>query len=149
MLKKLLIGLLAVVAIVLSIAARQGSSFDVVRHIDIQATPARIFPLISDPQQWREWSPWASRASVATIDITGASAPVALAMTMTFVKPVPPTSQAGFTLVQQGPVTRVTWRMRGPLTFRTRLIISFIGMELLLGSDLEKGLANLKAAAEK
>jgi hypothetical protein len=46
-------------------------------------------------------------------------------------------------------VTRVTWRIRGPLTLRTRLITSFIGMDILLGSELEKGLAQLKAAAEK
>jgi hypothetical protein len=32
---------------------------------------------------------------------------------------------------------------------RTRLITSFIGMDVLLGSDLEKGLAGLKAAAKK
>jgi hypothetical protein len=35
------------------------------------------------------------------------------------------------------------------MTWRTRLITSLIGMDVLLGSDLEKGLAGLKAAAEK
>jgi hypothetical protein len=45
MLKKLLIGLLAIAAIVVSIGTRQGSSFTVARSIDIRAAPATIAPL--------------------------------------------------------------------------------------------------------
>jgi len=174
MLKNLLIGLLAVVAIVVSIAFRQGGSFTVERHIDIRATPADIYPLIADLHQWRAWSPWenidpdlqrtysgaasgtgavyawrgAHRAGVARMEIT-AAAPDRIALTMAFMKPVASTSQASFTFTPQGAITRVTWRLHGPLTLRTRLITSFIGMDVLLGSDLEKGLAGLKTAAEK
>ena len=59
------------------------------------------------------------------------------------------TSTSSHTLISQGTMTRVTWRVQGPLTMRTRLITSFIGMDTLLGSELEKGLAGVKAAAEK
>jgi len=174
MLKNLLIGLLAVVAIIVSIAFRQGGSFTVERQIDIRATPARIHALVADLHQWRQWSPWENidpnlqrtysgapsgtgavyawrgmhRAGVARIEITGA-APRQVALTMAFMKPVASTSQASLTFTPQGDFTRVTWRLHGPLTLRTRLITSFIGMDVLLGSDLEKGLAGLKAAAEK
>lgn len=174
MLKKLLIGLLAMFAIIVSIAARQGATFTVVRHVDIRATPDRIAPLIADLHQWRQWSPWenidpqmqrtyagaasgkgavyawhgAHRAGVARIAITD-TAPGRVDLTMAFDKPVASTSQARFTLMPQGAFTRVTWRMHGPLTLRTRLVTAFIGMDLLLGSDLDKGLASLKRAAEK
>jgi hypothetical protein len=148
MLKKLLIGLMAVVAIVLSIVVRQGATFTVERHIDIRVTPDKIFPLISDPQQWRQW-PAGKSLATARVAITSATAPTSIALTMTFAKPIPPTSQAAFTLVRQGDTTRVTWRMHGPLSVRTRLITAFIGMDVLLGSELEKGLGSLKSLAEK
>jgi hypothetical protein len=122
MLKKLLIGLLAVAAIILSIAARQGASFAVARSIDIRATPATIQPLLAGLRQ-----------------------PV----TMAHIKPEAATSQSGFALVPAGAITHVTWRIAGPLTMRTRLITSLIGMDVLLGAEMEKGLAGVKTAAEK
>ena len=128
MLKNLLIGVLAIIAIVLSIAARQGATFDVTRHIDIRATPAQISPLMGT---LRLSAPPPGRASTRLPNVIAS------------------TSTSSYTLVPAGAVTRVTWRMQGPLTLRTRLITSFIGMDILLGSELEKGLANLKAAAEK
>ena len=174
MLKKLLIGLLAICAIVVSIAARQGTSFTVERSIDIRAAPGKIVPLVADLHQWRRWSPWenidpnlqrvysgaasgtgavydwrgAHRAGVARVAIT-AVAPGKIDLTMAFVKPVASTSQASFTLAPTATGTRVTWRLHGPLALRTRLITAFIGMDMLLGSDLEKGLATLKTAAER
>jgi len=122
MLKNLLIGLLAIVAIVGSIAARQGASFDVVRSVDVRAAPARVAPLLA-----------------------GLHPPLALAR----VRQEAATTESSLTLAPNGGATRVTWRLHGPLTVRTRLITSFIGMDLLLGSDMDKSLAGLKAAAEK
>lgn len=131
MLKNLLIGVLAIVAIVLSIAARQGSTFDVTRHIDIHATPARIVPLARALHFGTPFGSPAGKASTKMADVIAA------------------TSASSVTLAPRGASTRVTWRMYGPLSLRTRLITSFIGMDILLGSELEKGLANVKAAAEK
>lgn len=122
MLKKLLIGLLAIVAILASVAARQGSSFTVVRSIAIRATPAKIAPLLAGVRQ---------------------------PLTLARIRHDAPSTQAGFTFTPLPAGTRVTWRVHGPLTVRTRLTTSFIGMDVLLGSELETGLAGLKAAAEK
>lgn len=121
MLKKLLIGLLAIVAIVVSIGARQGASFTVTRSIDIRAAPATIAPLLANLRQ---------------------------PATMARIRPEAATSQSAFTMVPAGAMTRVTWRVHGPLTIRTRLITSLIGMDVLLGAELEKGLAGVKAVAE-
>jgi hypothetical protein len=57
------------------------------------------------------------------------AAPDQAALSMAFMKPVASTSQATFTFTPKGSLTRVMWR--------------------LLGSGLEKGLAGVKAAAEK
>lgn len=121
MLKKLLIGLLAMAAILASIYARQGASFALARSVDIRAAPARIAPL------------------VARLRLPPAMARLGHA------SPI----QASVTLAPAGTLTRVTWRVAGPLTLRTRLIGALIGMDALLGSDLDKGLAGVKAAAEK
>lgn len=122
MLKKLLIGLLALVAIVASIAARQGSTITVERSIDIHAPPGKIAPLLASVRQ---------------------------PLMMVRIMKEAPATEARMTMRPKGIITRVTWRIHGPLTVRTRLTSSFIGMDMLLGSELETGLNGLKAAAEK
>jgi hypothetical protein len=146
MLKKLIIGLLAICAIVASIAARQGSTYTVTRQLDIRAAPDKVQPLLAHSGQWPRWSPWTSKGPQMAV---AKVAPGTVHLTMTFPKPLASTGQATLTLAPQGPGTRVTWRVQGPLSLRTRLITSFIGVDLLLGSELEKGLAALKTAAEK
>ena len=43
--------------------------------------------------------------------------------------------------------THVTWRMVGPKTFMTRVMGLFTSMDKMVGTDFEKGLAQLNAAA--
>ena len=43
----------------------------------------------------------------------------------------------------------VTWTMAGPSQFITRLMGVFVSMDKMIGKDFEKGLAQLKEAAEK
>ena len=56
---------------------------------------------------------------------------------------------ADFTLVPRGDATDVTWVMRGPSPFVSKLMGLFVGIDTMIGKDFEAGLANLKAAAEK
>lgn len=146
MLKKCVIGLLAICAIVASIAARQGSTYAVTRQIDIGAAPAKVAPLLAHPDQWQRWSPWNTTGPRTTIT---AITPGTVQLAMAFPRPLASTGQATLTLAPQGKGTRATWRVHGPLSLRTRLITSFIGIDVLLGSELEKGLAALKTAAER
>ena len=39
--------------------------------------------------------------------------------------------------------------MRGPMPFLSKVMCLFIDMDQMIGADFEKGLANLKAVAEK
>ena len=39
--------------------------------------------------------------------------------------------------------------MSGPMPFMSKLITVFTSMDRMIGNDFEKGLANMKAAAEK
>ena len=47
-----------------------------------------------------------------------------------------------------GTSTRVLWVMTGPNTFMGKVMSVFTSMDHLIGPDFERGLANLKAAAE-
>ena len=58
MFKKIAIGVVVLILIVLGLAAMQPDSFRVQRAITIKAPPEKIMPLISDFHNWPQWSPW-------------------------------------------------------------------------------------------
>jgi hypothetical protein len=58
MLKKIGLGALLLIAIILGMATVQPTTFRVQRQIDIKAPAERIQPLISDFHHWTQWSPW-------------------------------------------------------------------------------------------
>ena len=59
MLKKILIGLSAIIVIFLIVVALQPADFRISRSAVIAAPPAAVFEQINDFQKWNEWSPWA------------------------------------------------------------------------------------------
>ena len=58
MLKKIAIGVVAILAIILGLAATKPNEFAVTREITIKAPPEKIVPLIADFHNWTHWSPW-------------------------------------------------------------------------------------------
>jgi hypothetical protein len=42
----------------------------------------------------------------------------------------------------------VTWAMHGPMPFISKIMCVFIDMDKMVGSDFEKGLADLKKVSE-
>jgi hypothetical protein len=52
-------------------------------------------------------------------------------------------------LEPQGKATTVTWSMSGPMPFISKIISVFVSMDQIIGRDFERGLAQLKAEAEK
>jgi hypothetical protein len=56
---------------------------------------------------------------------------------------------AEFALDTRGESTQVTWTMRGPSSFVTKLFGVFVSMDRMLGGMFETGLASLKAVAEQ
>jgi hypothetical protein len=175
MLKKIAIGILAVVVIILGLAMAQPNSFSVSRSIVIKAPAEKIYPLISDFHQWGGWSPWehldpnmkrtftgaASGAGAVyswegndavgagRMEITGAQAPSKVDIKLDFLKPIASQNSTVFELKAEGDATRVVWTMSGPSSFMTKLMGVFLSMDKMIGPDFEKGLASMKAAAEK
>jgi hypothetical protein len=173
-----LIGGLAVVAIaaILIVAAMKPSTFVVERSVTINTPPEKIAPLINDFHNWNEWSPWVKMDPAMKTSYSGPSTgvgsvyewegnskvgkgrmemrvvqPAKISIKLDFLKPFEGHNTADFVLVPEGnTATRVTWVMYGPLTFLPGKLMSvFTTMDSMIGDDFQRGLANLKAAAEK
>jgi hypothetical protein len=173
-----LIGDLAVVAIaaILILAAMKPSTFIVERSVTINATPEKIAPLIDDFHNWNEWSPWAKMDPAMKTTYSGPATgvgsvyewegnskvgkgrmemrvvqPLKTSIKLDFLKPLEGHNTADFVLLPESNTsTRVTWLMYGPLEFFPgKLMTVFTTMDNMIGDDFQRGLANLKTAAEK
>lgn len=173
--KKLLIGLVVIVAVVLGLALMQPNTFSVSRSATIKAPPERIIGYLNDFHQWPAWSPWEKldpamqrtfggapsgqgavyswsgndEVGQGRMEITESAPPSKVVIKLDFIKPFQSSSVTTFALQPQGDSTVVTWTMAGPSQFITRLMGVFVSMDKMIGKDFEKGLAQLKEAAEK
>jgi hypothetical protein len=71
MLKKILIALLAIIAVFLIVVALQPSEFHVERTATVAAPPATVFDQVNDFHKWDAWSPWAKLDPNAKITFEG------------------------------------------------------------------------------
>jgi uncharacterized protein YndB with AHSA1/START domain len=162
------------VAGVLALAMTKPDEFRVQRSITVNAPPQAVFALINDYRQWAAWSPWegkdpamkrsysgpqSGKGAVYAWDGNGEvgkgrmtiteSAPERIALDLDFEKPFEGHNKVVFALESKGLTTDVTWRMSGPSPFVTKVIQVFLDMDAMIGAEFEKGLAAMKAAAEK
>jgi hypothetical protein len=175
MLKKIAIGALAILAIILVTATMQPDRFAVKRSVTISAPPEKIAPLLADFHNWGRWSPWDkldpnmqrtysgaqsgkgavynwqgnSDVGSGRMEITGLATPNKVVIKLDFLQPFESHNVTEFTLQPQGPATAVTWNMSGPMPFVSRIMSVFVSMDKMIGKDFEKGLSQLKAEAEK
>ncbi|MEJ6781938.1 SRPBCC family protein [Aminobacter sp. Piv2-1] len=164
-----------VVLAVLAIAASKPNHFMLKRSADIAAAPETIFGLINDFRRWRDWSPWETldpelkrtmsgaeagegavyewsgnkKVGQGRMEITDISAPNEIVIKLDFLKPFEAHNVAAFAIEPQGDSSRVTWSMHGPNPFMAKLMQVFMNFDKMVGKDFEKGLANLKAIAER
>jgi hypothetical protein len=83
------------------------------------------------------------------MEITESAAPSRLAIRLSFVKPFEARNDVVFTLAPRDAATQVTWTMRGPVPYISKIIHMFVDIDRMVGGDFEAGLASLKAIAEK
>ncbi|MDB5960588.1 MAG: polyketide cyclase [Massilia sp.] len=175
MFKKFALGVLAILIVILMMAAMKPNSFTISRSVAIDAPPEKIAALLTDFHQWQSWSPWeqldpnmqrtfsgAARGVGAAyawqgnkdvgrgrMEIIEAATPARTVVKLDFIEPFASNNVTTFTLVPAGRGTSVTWTMSGPMLFVSKLMTVFVSMDALIGKDFDKGLAQLKAAAEK
>ena len=70
-------------------------------------------------------------------------------MKLDMIKPMEAHNRVEFTLEPKGDATQVTWVMSGPSPYVAKVMSTVFSMDRMVGGEFEKGLADLKAQAEK
>ena len=174
MLKKILIVLVAVVAVFAVVVALQPSEYRISRSATVAALAPDVFAQVNDFHNWEAWSPWAKLDPAAKTTFEGPAAGQGAVfawsgndkvgegrMTLTesrpaelvkiridFVKPFAGTSTSEFNFKPAGNQTAVTWAMSGQRNFLEKAMCLFVSMDKMLGGEFEKGLAQMKSVAE-
>ncbi len=175
MLKKILLVVVALVAALVVVVAAQPATYKVVRTASIAAPQSDVFSLVNDFHRWDAWSPWAKLDPAMKTSYDGPAAGTGAIYSWTgndkvgegrmtvleskpgelvrikleFLKPFAQSSLTEFALAGQGSSTSVTWSMSGDNNFIAKGMCLFMGgMDKMIGPDFERGLAQLKTAAE-
>lgn len=171
----ILLVLLAIVVVAVLVAASRPDAFRVERSTLIKAPAERIYPLIEDFRKWRDWSPFedldpdlkrsyggaergigatyawegSGKAGAGRMEIVEAEAPRRVLIDLDFTKPFETRNKAEFTIVPEAGAMRVTWAMSGPNPLVAKLMQLVMSVDKMVGGEFEKGLASLKALAER
>jgi uncharacterized protein YndB with AHSA1/START domain len=174
MFKKILIALAAIIVVILIAASLQPADFTVSRSTTVAASPAKVFGLVNDLHRWDSWDPWIkmdptmkttfegsakgvgsvygwsgnSKVGAGKMTITESKPSEKVVLRLDFEKPMKDTCVAEFTFKPEGKGTIVTWSMIGKKAFPAKVMCLFMSMDKMVGGQFEKGLADIKAAAE-
>ena len=174
MLKKILIGLGALLALLLIVISLQPATFHVERSITIAAPPEAAFAQVNDFHAWGAWSPWekldpamkrtydaapagvgAKYAWVGNKDVGEGRMTIEksdpgrlISVKLEFLKPFEATNTATFTFEKTSEGNKTTWAMDGNNHFISKAMSLVMDMDKMIGPDFERGLASLKTAAE-
>lgn len=174
MLVKSLIVVVVLLAALIAYIWTRPAEFRVERSIVIAAPAQEIYPRIDDLRQWQAWSPWAkldpaarnsyegpqagigavarwagnSQVGEGSMTIVESRAPERVKFRLDFLKPFKSTSTAEFVLVPEAGGTRLTWSMSGRNDLMGKAIGLVMNCDRMIGSQFEKGLADLKALSE-
>lgn len=169
MIKKLLLGLVAVITIILVVASFQSDEMKVTRAAVIPAPPAAVFAVVNDFSKWMSWSPWSGldpemkhrlegptqgvgakfhwegnmECGAGTSNLTASKPDEYVHMRIDMTRPMEGSTEVQFTFASEGAGTKVTWAMQGKKPFIGKIMGLFMDCEKMCGNDFEKGLANL------
>ena len=155
--------------------AMQPAAFRIVRTAKVAAPPDKVFAEVNDFHRWQAWSPWLALDPAAKSTFEGPTAgqgagfgwsgndkvgeghmlvtesrPSDLVrIKLDFIRPMAGTAMTDITFKPAGPETEVTWAMYGEDGFVGKAARFFMNIDKMVGGDFERGLANLKAVAEK
>lgn len=174
MIINILIALGALLVLFVVVAALQPADFRISRSTSIAASPSSLFGQINDLRNFHTWNPWAKIDPAAVTTFDGPPAGVGSSMSwvgntevgegmmtitecrpdelvrckMAFKKPMQANHIAEFTFKPEGHHTVMTWSMSGTNGFLFKAMGLLMNCEKMIGSQFEKGLANLKALSE-
>ena len=171
----LLVLIALILLVVLILAARRPDEFVVRRSIEIRAPADRIFGLIEDFRQWPKWSPWEKldpnlkrtlsgaesgrgavyewegdkRVGAGRMEIMDCVPHTRIDIKLTFLRPFKAENLTIFTVTPIDGASRVIWEMKGTNNLMFKVMGLIMNMDKMVGTDFEKGLAAMKAEAER
>jgi uncharacterized protein YndB with AHSA1/START domain len=173
--KNIVLALILIVIVLVAIAFALPRKYQVVRSMDIAASPDKVFEQINDPRKWANWTVWNQRDPAMKMNYSGAPSGAGAKWVwqsksegngeMEFTRSEAPKllayklyfpdfdSRSGGQLVLEptgtGNSTRLTWSNSGELGNNPMMRWMGLAMDKMVGSDFDAGLKNLKALVEK
>jgi hypothetical protein len=173
MIKKILLVLVVLIAVLAVVVYFQPDDYAVERSAVIPAPASAVFPLVNDFQRWSAWSPWEKidpnmkrtysdpaagkgaryawvgnkEVGEGDMTITESKPNEQILINLHFIKPMEGTSLTEFKFVPEGTGTKVTWRMSGKNNFIGKAMCMVMSMDKMVGGQFETGLTAMKAAA--
>lgn len=171
----LLVIILLIILVLVIFAMTKPNEFTIRRSISIHAPPERVYQLIADFREWPKWSPWEKldpnlnrtmsgaesgkgavyewngdkKVGAGRMEIREAVPSSRIDIKLSFFKPFRAENRTLFTLVPAGDGTNVTWEMSGVNNLMFKIMSIAMNMDKMVGRDFEKGLAAMKAEAER
>ena len=168
MIKKILLGLGAVIALILIVASFKSPDFRVERSLTIAAPPEALFPWFNSNKKFNEFNPWLKLDKEAKVEYSGPDSGVGsvsswegkqtgkgkatiteskpnelIRLRMDWIEPLEGVSTVDYTFKPEAGKTTVTWAMYGKSNFMGRLVSIFMDCESMCGPSFEKGLADV------
>jgi len=167
----IIVVLLAAILVVLVIIAPK--SFEVHRSVTINAAENVVWKDISTFEAFDKWNPWSKMDTTQVVKDEGQDGTIGAvhswngkkagegAMTVTklepnksmeydlhFIKPWEAHNTVDMQMKKADAGNKVTWSMKGPLSFPMNVFSLFMSMDKMIGKDFEQGLADLKKLCE-
>jgi hypothetical protein len=165
---------LAIFGVLIAAALKPGT-FRVERSLRISAPADKVFSQINNLKAMNRWNPFVDghpandmaysghesgkgaaydwdvpgRPGKGHIEITNATPPASVDLRLVMQRPMVCDNQIKFTLQPAGSATDVTWAITGPWPYLNRVMGTLFSMDKMVGGQFEKGLAALKAIAER
>jgi len=167
--------LIAGIAVVLLLASKRADDFHLTRSTTINAPADKIHPLIANLRNMNQWNPFAHQDPTMRIVYSGPESgtgarhdwtadgrggdgdleiidttPTAITMRLHMLKPMEVTNTVVFGLEPKGDATEVSWSMSGKVPcYMAKVLHTVFNMDKMVGGTFAKGLADLKAIAER
>lgn len=169
MIKKILLGLVVVIALFLAYAATRPAAYRVERSATLAGSPAAFFAQVNDHHKFNAWNPFLKMDPGVKTTFNGPDSGVGaqcswdgnndigagsstiieskpgelVRMRMDWLRPMEGTGTVDFTFRPVGDKTLVTWAMYGQNNFLGKVVSVFMDCDEMCGPPFEQGLADL------
>lgn len=173
MFKKILIGLVVVIALFLGYVASRPADYHVERSANLAASPSALFDQVNNHHKFVVWNPfmkldpkvkntftgpesgvgavcsWDGNSDIGagSCTITESKPNELVRCRMDWKRPMEGVATVDFTFQPAGDKTKVTWSMYGKNNFLGKLVSVFMDCDKMVGPQFEKGLADLGKVA--